>query len=402
MREELLQRFLRYSAIESQSNAKANQVPSTPGQWDMIRLLESELKQLGAHNIFVDAHACLTAVFPATGVGPSIGFCAHVDTADVGLSPRVNAQVHYYEGGDIDLGNGTLSVAEFPELARYVGDTVITTDGTSVLGADDKAAIAEMMTAFGRLADFPHGEVQVAFVPDEEIGLRGAKVLDMNRFHPDFAYTLDCGPVGEVVWETFNAGYAHIEITGVAAHPMSAKGVLVNPLLIAVDIANAFDRSQTPECTDGREGYIWVQEMEGNQTRATLTLNIRDHSRQGYEEKKERVRIVVADARAREPRAQIELMEEDTYANIADSMTDDNRVGLTRLLDACARTGIEVKPTPMRGGTDGSYFSTLGLFTPNFFTGAHNFHSRHEFLPLGSMECATRIILELVSANQHN
>ncbi|MDP9801580.1 tripeptide aminopeptidase [Arcanobacterium wilhelmae] len=398
MREELIERFMRYSAIESQSNAKATEVPSSSGQWEMIRLLEAELAELGAKRIHVDEHACLTAVFPATGTGPSVGFCAHVDTADVGLSPRVNAQVHDYAGGDIDLGRGPLSVADFPELERYVGDTVITTDGTSVLGADDKAAIAELMTAFGRLGDFPHGEVQIAFVPDEEIGLRGAKVLDMSRFNPDFAYTLDCGPIGEVVWETFNAGYARIEIDGVAAHPMSAKGVLVNPLLIAIDIANSFNRAETPENTEGREGYIWVQEMDAVQSHASLTLNIRDHSRQGYEEKKSRIAAVVDEIARREPRARVELVLEDTYANIADSMTEENRAGLTRLLEAFEYVGVEPKPTPMRGGTDGSYFSTQGLFTPNFFTGAHNFHSFHEFLPDGSMELATRIILRLVTA----
>lgn len=267
----------------------------------------------------------------------------------------------------------------------------------------DKAGVASVMEASVRLLESDrtgtgadHGDLYLFFVPDEEIGLLGVRTMDMARFPVDYAYTLDSCELGEIVEATFNAGHAHIEITGVTAHPMNAKGNLVNPILLAQDFIAQLDHTQTPENTEGREGYLWVNGSSGNQARATLDISIRDHERTGYEAKKDLLRSIAEKLADTNPRATITLDITDVYSNIEDAKTPDNQQATDRLLATMKNLGVEPFPLAMRGGTDGSWLSAQGIFTPNFFTGAHNFHSIYEFLPMPSFEKSCLMVQELM------
>lgn len=399
LREKLLERFFRYLAIESQSDASATTLPSTQGQQTLANLLADELRALGLEHVVVDEHATVTAVKPGTRRdAPKIGFCAHLDTVDVGLSSAIRPQLLRFEGEDLCLNADQeiwLRVADHPEIAPWKGHDIVFGDGTSVLGADNKSAIAIIMTLLAELSpEDAHGDIHVAFVPDEEIGLRGAKALDLARFPCDFAYTIDSCELGEVVVETFNAAAAEIRFTGVSAHPMSAKGVMVNPLLMAQDFVAAFDRAETPENTEGREGYVWFQSLNATPAEATLKANIRDFDREGFAARKRRIEEVGAEIARRYPTGQVTWEVRDVNGNIGDSMGDDRR-SVDYLMAALANLQIAPKIIPMRGGTDGSALSARGLPTPNFFTGAHNFHSRFEFLPVPAFEASYRVAREI-------
>ncbi|MCM2473446.1 peptidase T [Rhizobium sp. CG5] len=390
LRDELTERFFRYLAIESQSDAKSPGLPSTPGQARLAALLQGELRALGLADVTIDDHATVTAVKRGTlPDAPRIGFIAHLDTVDVGLSPAIRPQILRFTGEDLCLNRDKdiwLRVGEHPEIRGWECEDIIFGDGTSVLGADNKAAIAVIMTLLARLdASGPHGDIAIAFVPDEEIGLRGAKALDLKRFPCDFAYTIDCCELGEVVFENFNAAIGDISFTGVSAHPMSAKGVLVNPLLMAMDFIAQFDRGETPERTEGREGYFWFKDLVANDTEARLTVMIRDFDRAGFENRKRRLTEVAEIISARYPTGHIISRVSDQYHNIHDHLGDDTRPKAL-LLAALETLGIQAKPLAMRGGTDGAALSSKGLPTPNFFTGAYNFHSRFEFLPVSAFE----------------
>ncbi|WP_157144113.1 peptidase T [Brachyspira pilosicoli] len=393
--------FFKYSSIPSQSNASSKTLPSSEGQMKLAKVLAEDLKALGLINVVVNNNSIVTALLPKNKDNiHSIGFVAHLDTVDIGLTGDVHAQILKFEGNDLCLNkekNIMFKVSEHPEIKNYINNDIIFSDGTSVLGADNKAAISTIMSALKYIKDnnIEHGDIYIAFVPDEEIGLLGSKQLDLNVFKPDFAYTIDSCEIGEVVYETFNAGSASIEIEGVTAHPMSAKGVLVNPILIAIDIANEFDRKQTPECTEKKEGYIWVQGISGNQRNASLKLNIRDHNKKLYEEKKAKIREAVEKHQKLEPRAKIELTIEDVYGNIADSVKED-KFPIDVIYEAMKNLNIEAKTLSMRGGTDGSALSVKGLLTPNYFTGAHNFHSIYEFLPIPSFHKSLETTLEII------
>ena len=393
--------FFKYSAIPSQSDASVKKLPSSEGQIKLAKVLADDLKTLGLTNIVVNDNSIVTALLPKNKDNIySIGFVAHLDTVDIGLTGDVHAQILKFEGNDLCLNkekNIMFKVSDHPEIKNYMNNEIIFSDGTSVLGADNKAAISTVMSALKYIADnnVEHGDIYIAFVPDEEIGLLGSKALDLNVFKPDFAYTIDSCEIGEVVYETFNAGSASIDIEGVTAHPMSAKGVLVNPILIAIDMANEFDRKQTPECTEKKEGYIWVQGISGNQRNASLKLNIRDHNKKLYEEKKAKIKEVVEKYQKLQPRAKIELTMEDVYGNIADSIKED-KFPIDVIYEAMKNLNIEPKTLSMRGGTDGSALSVKGLLTPNYFTGAHNFHSIYEFLPIPSFHKSLETTLEII------
>ena len=400
-RKELVERFLRYVAIPSQSTDKVSAVPSSKGQTELAHLLEKELVELGLCDVFVDEHSICYGTLKGNCEGPVIGWCSHLDTVDVALSESIHPQIIHYEGGDVCLNqekNIFIRLSEHPELERYKGDDIIFSDGTSVLGADNKSAMANIMTMLAVLCDDPsikHPEIRVAFVPDEEKGLCGSKVMDMNRFKVDFAYTIDSCELGEVVWETFNAGSGTLKVQGVSAHPMSAKGVLVNPLLVVHDYVDMFDRSQTPECTDGKDGYWWFQGVYSDPLNATLSINIRDHDKARYNWRKQVLRDNAELLKQKHPRAKIELELTDVYENIANNVTrDDPPVAM--LYNALEELGIKAKTYAMRGGTDGSALSAKGLVTPNYFTGAHNFHSYAEFLPLSSFEKSLEVTLKLI------
>lgn len=401
LRDELLERFFRYVAVESQSDASATTLPSTPGQQKLAELLAGELRALGLDDVVIDQHATVTAVKRGTRPNaPRIGFIAHVDTVDVGLSPVIKPQLLRFAGEDLCLNAEKeiwLRVGEHPEILPWKDHDVVFSDGTSVLGADNKAAVAIVMTLLARLNDEDgHGDIHVAFVPDEEIGLRGAKALDLARFPCDFAYTIDSCEVGEVVYENFNAAAAEIVFTGVTAHPMSAKGVLVNPLLMAQDFMAAFDRAQTPENTEGREGYVWFTELSAHAAQAVLKANIRDFDRSSFDARKRKIGEVAQQIAGRYPTGQVSAKVNDVYGNISDSLGDDRR-SVDLLMTALKELQIAPKVIPMRGGTDGAALSARGLPTPNFFTGGLNFHSRFEFLPVpafeASYEVARRICL---------
>ena len=393
--------FFKYSSIPSQSNASVKTLPSSEGQMKLAKVLAEDLKALGLINVVVNDNSIVTALLPKNKDNiHSIGFVAHLDTVDIGLTGDVHAQILKFEGNDLCLNkekNIMFKVSEHPEIKNYINNDIIFSDGTSVLGADNKAAISTIMSALKYITDnnIEHGDIYIAFVPDEEIGLLGSKQLDFNVFKPDFAYTIDSCEIGEIVYETFNAGSATIDIEGVTAHPMSAKGVLVNPILIAIDIANEFDRKQTPECTEKKEGYIWVQGISGNQRNASLKLNIRDHNKKLYEEKKAKIREAVEKHQKLEPRAKIELTIEDVYGNIADSVKED-KFPIDVIYEAMKNLNIEAKTLSMRGGTDGSALSVKGLLTPNYFTGAHNFHSIYEFMPIPSFHKSLETTLEII------
>jgi tripeptide aminopeptidase len=384
---QLTQRFYRYLAVSSQSDAKSTTLPSTPSQHAMAELLAQELRDLGLQDIVIDQHATVTAVKPGNRPeAPRIGFISHIDTVDVGLSADIHPQTLTFNGEDLCLNNQQdiwLRVAEHPEIAPYLGQEIIFSDGTSVLGADNKAAVTVVMTLMENLTG-DHGDIVVAFVPDEEIGLRGAKALDLEtRFDVDFAWTIDCCELGEVVYENFNAAAAELVFTGVPAHPMSGKGVLVNPLLMAHDFISRFDRLATPEHTEGREGYIWFNDINANASRAVLKASIRDFDLKGFDAKKQQLLEVADEIAALYPTGHVALTISDTYSNISNAVGEDRRA-IDLIFAALQQAGVEPKVIPMRGGTDGAALSAKGLLTPNFFTGAHNFHSRFEFLPVPS------------------
>lgn len=388
---QLEQRFFRYLAIESQSDAAATVVPSTEGQRDLAKLLAKELESYGLKEIYIDEHAILYAIRPGNKPSaPKIGFVTHLDTVDVGLSPVIKPQTLKYEGKDLCLNAQEdiwFKASEHPEAAPYIGEEIIFSDGTSVLGADNKAAVTVVMELMDKLqqADFDCGDIYVAFVPDEEIGLRGSKIMDLSRFKVDFAYTIDCCDLGEVVYETFNAASIEVTIKGVTAHPMSAKNVLLNPIRVAHDFIGCFDRFDTPEHTEQREGYFYVTDLVANPDNAKIKMAIRDFDRNSYEARKRYIGEAIELIRARHPRAKIDFKIEDVYSNISDSLGDD-RTAIDLIFEALKIQNVEPKVIPMRGGTDGSALSARGILTPNYFTGALNFHSRFEFLPLSSFE----------------
>ncbi|MCO6544290.1 MAG: peptidase T [Gilliamella sp.] len=405
--EQLVERFLRYVSIPSQSTFGCAHVPSTPGQTELAKQLQQELIALNLQDVHLDEHSIVTAKLPGNNPNaPKIGYVAHLDTVDVALSDKINPQRVTFTGQDILLNkekNIWFKVDEHPELNKYLNDELIVTDGTSVLGADNKAAIAVVMTMLDQLQqqNCSHGDIYVAFVPDEEVGLNGAKKLDLNRFKPDFAYTIDCCELGEVVYETFNAGSVTIDIAGVSAHPMSAKNVLINPIRVANDIINCFDSFETPEHTEGKEGYFWFNDIVGNQSTTTLKMSIRDFDLAKYESRKAYIQKVVDLIKLKYPRAKIEYKITDTYSNIANYLGDDRRC-IDLIYQSFELLDIQPKTIAMRGGTDGSALSARGLTTPNYFTGAHNFHSCFEFLPLSSFLKSFEITMKIIELSAKN
>lgn len=408
LQERLLARFLRYAAVTTQSRPESEIIPSTPGQWELARMLAADIQALDVQDVSIDEHAVVIGRLPARlpeghAPVPTVGWVTHMDTVDVGMSPDIHPVViRNYQGGDICQNEEKqlyISVSEHPELLKYIGQDIVVSDGTSVLGADDKAAVANIVTALEVLhenSEIPHGEIYICFVPDEEIGLCGAKSMDMSRFPVEFAYTIDCCEQGELVYQTFNAASVRLDITGVTAHPMSSKNNVVNPILIATDFINLLDRGETPEHTEKTEGYIWVTGIEGNQLNTTVKLLIRDHDRAKFQAKKEYLKACTEMMKLRHPKAKLSIEIRDDYGNINDAISPDNRKCVDYLFRAMESLGIEIKDIAMRGGTDGSFISTKGIPTPNYFTGAHNFHSRCEFMPMGAVENSCRTTLKLI------
>ncbi|SKA52359.1 peptidase T [Enterovibrio nigricans] len=400
----LIENFKRYVAVSSQSDGSVTTLPSSEGQRTLAKLLCDELNSMGyAETELLETGIALARLPGNVDGAKKIGFIAHLDTVDVGLSPDIHPQILRYEGSLLCLNaqeNIMIGEDSHPELAKYRDQDILFSDGTSVLGADDKSAISVMMTLASELktSRIAHGDIYFAFVPDEEIGLRGAKALPLDKFPVDYCYTIDCCERGEVIYETFNAGTAVLDIAGTTAHPMSAKNVLVNPNLIAADFIDLLRDHGLPEQTEGREGYFWVTDIQGNQNTAKVVVAIRDFVLSQYDDRKAYLQSVETLLKHKHPKAEISLSLTDVYSNIAQAMGDDVEA-LTRLYRVLEVMEIPAKTIAMRGGTDGSALSVKGLFTPNFFTGAHNFHSRFEFLPIPSFVDSYRVALNLIKVD---
>ncbi|GAJ63123.1 tripeptide aminopeptidase [Edwardsiella piscicida] len=397
----LLDRFLNYVSFDTQSKPGVRQVPSTEGQFKLARALQSELLALGLEQVTLSEHGCVMATLPANVAWsvPTIGFIAHMDTAPDASGKNVNPQiVENYRGGDIALGIGDeiLSPVMFPVLHQLLGQTLITTDGKTLLGADDKSGIAEIMTAMVRLkqGNTPHGEIRVAFTPDEEVG-KGAQHFDVAAFGAEWAYTVDGGGVGELECENFNAASVNIKIIGNNVHPGSAKGVMVNALGLANRIHALLPAAEVPEQTDGYEGFYHLVSMKGSVEKAEMHYIVRDFSREGFEaRKKHMMEIAKQVGQGLHPECYIEVTLDDSYYNMRDEVAKHPHiVALAR--QAMRDLAIEPIERPIRGGTDGAQLSFRGLPCPNLFTGGYNFHGKHEFITLEGMEKAVSVIMRI-------
>ena len=405
MYDTLKDRFLRYVKFETRSDEKSETIPSTPTQLEFAKILAKELEEIGMENVYVNDACFVNATLPGNidKDVPVIGFIAHMDTADfnaTNVNPKI---VENYDGEDIVLNeakNIVLSVEEFPNLKNYVGKTVITTDGTTLLGADDKAGIVEIVEAMKYLIEHPeikHGTVKVAFGPDEEIG-RGADNFNVEEFGADFAYTMDGGPVGELEYESFNAAGAVFKIKGKSVHPGTAKGKLINASLIAAEVVNSFPADEVPEKTEGYEGFYFLDKINANCEEAELSYILRDHDREKFEAKKEFAENVAKKINEKYGKELVSVEIKDQYYNMGEIIKDHmNVVEIAK--KAMENLGIKPVIEPIRGGTDGSKISFMGLPTPNIFAGGENFHGKYEFVALESMILATDVIVEIVKLN---
>lgn len=402
---DIVQRFLNYTKINTTTDRKkgaAGLMPSSENQNELAKLLEKELRELGLSEIKRRDNAITTALLPAnTKDAPAIAFFAHLDTSCEQTSDT-KASVTLYKGGDICLNEELgiyLKAKDFKELEAYVGDEIIHTDGTSLLGADDKAAIAEIMDMVEFFVKNPqqkHGDIIVCFLPDEEQGLRGAKALDISEIKADFGYCLDCCGIGEFIYENWNAGDVEIVFSGESAHPMSAKGKLVNSLLLAHQFISMLPRGEAPEYTENKEGYFWVKDLNGNSVKSVLTMDVREFDAQKYRQRMQFLKDLVEACNKiwGQERAKIKLS--DRYKNAFDSLKTTDSPAIQLALKAYEKLGIKTKIIPMRGGYDGAVISQKGVPCPNIFTGAHNFHSIYEYLPVNSLKMASKVLQEII------
>lgn len=404
---DIVERFLNYTKINtttSRENGAAGIMPSNPKEFELATLIKTELEEMGVTDISLSEKSILIAKIPANTDKkvPSVAFFAHLDTS-AEQKNDTKAKVVKYEGGDICLNKELeiyLKQSEFSELKNYIGDDIIVTDGTSLLGADDKAAIASIMNAaqyFMQNPQVKHGEIVICFVPDEEQGLRGAKALDVSLLGADFGYCLDCCGIGEFIYENWNAGDAVINFKGQSAHPMNAKGKLVNSLLLAHKFISLLPNGEAPEYTDGKEGYFWVKELSGNSAKTTLKLDIRE-----FDEKKYKGRMAflqnLADGLNKIWDNRIEITLTDRYKNVFNYLKDgENSLPIIVAKEAFKNLGITPVILPMRGGYDGSIISEKGVACPNLFTGAHNFHSIYEYLPVKSLRASSEVIKQIIT-----
>jgi len=399
--DKLLERFLTYVSLDTQSKPGVKQVPSTEGQWKLLRLLQSQLTELGLVDVTLSEHGTVMGTLPSNIAKPVpvIGFISHVDTAPDFTGKNVNPQiVENYRGGDIALGMGdeVLSPVMFPVLHQLTGQTLITTDGKTLLGADDKAGVAEIMTALAvmKQENIPHGDIRVAFTPDEEVG-KGALHFDVAAFDAEWAYTVDGGGVGELEFENFNAASVTIKIVGNNVHPGSAKGVMVNALSLAARIHADVPANESPECTEGYEGFYHLHGIKGSVDRAEMHYIIRDFDRENFEARKRTMmEIAKKVGKGLHPDCYIELVIEDSYYNMREQVAEHPHI-IDIARQAMIDCDIEPVMKPIRGGTDGAQLSFKGLPCPNIFTGGYNYHGKHEFVTLEGMEKAVQVIVRI-------
>ncbi|GAA5628177.1 peptidase T [Brucella sp. NBRC 12953] len=403
---DIVERFLAYTRINTTAVPNAGSLPSSQGQHDLARLLANEMREFGME-VEERQHAIVVGTLPANVAQsrlaqfPTIAWVAHLDTS-AEYTTDTHAHVVDYAGGDILLNKATGSVMRleaFPELQHYIGDRIIVTDGSSLLGADNKSAIAEIMHAMQVLTLHPeieHGTIKVVFVPDEEIGLLGAKALDVSSLNADFAYTLDCCARGEIVYENWNAGEFHLTFKGQPAHPMSAKGKLRNAILYAQQFIAMLPAGERPEYTEGTEGYYWVKAIQGSVAETKLTVDIRDFTTEGYETRRAFIENLAASFNRLYGEDSVGVHYKAVYRNVAETLRGKNHYPVQIALEAMKTLGVEPRPVPMRGGYDGAVLSEKGLPCPNLFCGAHNFHSIYEFLPVSSLQKASEMVVEII------
>lgn len=407
MYENLLPRFLRYVKTETRSDESSQTTPSTQTQVAFAQVLKKELEDLGLTNVFYnEENGFVIGTLPSNIEKKvrSIGFIAHMDTADfnaVNVNPQI---IENYDGESTIVLDSeehyTLNTKDFPNLKNYEGHTLITTDGSTLLGADDKAGIAEIMTAMEILLKnptIPHGEIKVAFGPDEEIGV-GADRFDVQQFDVDFAYTVDGGPLGELQYETFSAAQANISIQGKNVHPGTAKDTMINALQLAIDFHNQLPADEVPEKTTGYEGFFHLMGLNGNVEEATMSYIIRDHDREKFEARKAKISEIQEKLNSRFDQTRVKVDMYDQYYNMREIIEKD--MSIVELAKQ-AMIDLEIEPViePVRGGTDGSKISYLGIPTPNLFAGGENMHGRFEFVSLQVMEKATDVIVKIAELN---
>lgn len=402
MKEALMKRFTTYVKVDTQSNEDSETCPSTDGQWTLLRMLRDELESIGMEEVHLDENGYLFATLPSNTDKevPVIGFLAHVDTATDFTGKNVNSQiVENYDGKAIVLNKEqgvVLSPDEYPNLKNYIGQTLITTDGTTLLGADDKAGVAEIVTAMDYLLKHPeikHGKIRVAFTPDEEIG-RGPHKFDVKAFGADFAYTMDGGPLGELEYETFNAASAKITVRGNNIHPGSAKGKMVHSAKIAMELHSLLPEDEVPERTEGYEGFYHLLSIHGDVEQTKLYYIIRDHDREKFEAKKANLQSIVNRLKEKYGEENITLELADQYYNMKEKIEPVKEI-VDIAHDAMKSLGIEPIISPVRGGTDGSQLSYMGLPTPNIFAGGENMHGKYEYVSVETMEKAVQVIVEI-------
>ena len=397
------ERFLKYIKFETTSNENIDCCPSTNGQTALAEVLRNELEEIGLADVDVskDGYVYATIESNTDENIPTVGFIAHMDTSPDASGKDVKARiVSNYDGSDITLNkekNITLGTKDFPELLKHKGEDIIVTDGTTLLGADDKAGIAEIMTAAEYLIkhdEIKHGRIRIAFTPDEEIG-RGADKFDVQKFGADWAYTMDGGEVGELEFENFNAAKAKVTINGRNIHPGEAKGKMKNASLIAMEFAGMLPQNETPACTEGYEGFFHLTKTEGTVEHAELQYIIRDHSREKFEQKKKTMTECAEAINRKHGEGTAVTDIEDQYYNMRQEIEPVMHI-VEIAQKAMEKAGVKPKVQPIRGGTDGAQLSFMGLPCPNIFAGGMNFHGVHEYVPVQSMEKATNVIIEII------
>lgn len=399
----IIDRFVRYVTVDTESDPNSSTTPSSQNQWDLANALAQELKQIGMSDVTIDEHAYIMATLPSNVDHhvPTIGFISHFDTSPdftgANVKPRV---IENYNGKDIVLNqdqNIVLSPKEFDDLLLYVGNTLIVTDGTTLLGADDKAGITEIISAMEYLINHPeikHGPIKVGFTPDEEIG-RGAHKFDVAKFGADWAYTMDGSQIGELEFENFNAAGAKVTIQGKMVHPGYAKGKMVNSMYIAQKFIQALPAQETPEKTDGRDGFYHLHHLSGDVEKTELHYIIRDHDRDRFEERKALMQQIAQDLNEDLGLDRVAVEITDQYFNMREKIEPMMHI-VDLAKDAMEAAGVTPNIKPIRGGTDGSQLSFMGLPCPNIFAGGHNFHGRYEYVPVESMIKATEVIVNIV------
>ena len=401
--EKILDRFLRYVSVDTQSNEESETQPSAAKEWDLLKMLRDELQTLGVE-VTLDEYGYVMASIPSNIEAdvPAVGFIAHVDTAPDASGADVKPQIiKNYDGGAIDLKGVPglqLKPEEFPEMLHFVGQTLITTDGTTLLGADDKAGVAEIMQAVEYMAEHPefkHGPVKIGFTPDEEIG-RGVVKFDVKRFGAQYAYTMDGGEIGELEFENFNAASAKVHIQGSNVHPGSAKGKMRNAIHIGEEFDALLPVDQRPEYTEGYEGFFHIISFKGTVEEADFAYIIRDHDRAKFEKKKEFIEKAAAFINGKYGAGTVTLTVKDQYYNMREQVEPHYHI-IEKAVKAMEMAGVKPKIQPIRGGTDGANLSFKGLPCPNIFAGGLNFHGKMEFVPLESMEKAYEVILNIIS-----